>query len=94
MIKVNKDIENKIEEFVHSYIAGSCVEFSQASSVLLEEFTNNVILFSLDELEDLLAQAIADAELFCCENCGWWCYEHDRSSEGTYCADCEDEDNE
>lgn len=89
MIKVNKDIENKIEEFVHGYIAGSCVNFTQATTVLLEEFVDDGVLFSLDTLEDLLVQALADAELFCCENCGWWCYEHDRSEEGTYCSDCE-----
>lgn len=92
MLNLNKETVTLIEEFVHGYIAGSCVPFSQAASILLEEFTDKTILISLDELEEVLTQAISDAELFCCENCGWWCYEHDRSEEGTYCSDCEGEE--
>lgn len=91
MCKVNKDIQNKIQDFVHGYIAGSCISFSQAASVLLDSFVSEGILFSLDDLELILDKELVDAELFCCENCKWWCPEHDRSEEGTYCSDCEGE---
>lgn len=89
MCKVNKDIQSKIQDFVHGYIAGSCVSFDQALTVLHESLINEEISITVGALETMLSQELADAELFCCENCNWWCYEHDRSEEGTYCSDCD-----
>lgn len=88
MIKVSKEIKSKIEEIVDGYIAGSCVSFDEALNRLDEDLEEMGVTMSLESLEELLIQAIADAELFCCENCSWWCHEHDRSEEGTYCSDC------
>lgn len=91
MCSKNKKLLDIFRDFVHGYIAGSCVSFDQAVNALDEELESKGITLSLDELEEVLSKAISDAELFCCENCGWWCYEHDRSEEGTYCSDCEGE---
>lgn len=91
MSKVNKETATMIEQFVNGYIAGSCNSFDESLNVLHFSLTEKGIKISLEDLEMELSQALEDAEVFCCENCGWWCYEHDRSEEGTYCSDCEGE---
>lgn len=88
MCKVNKETAILIKEFVHGYVAGSCVSFNQAVTVFISLLKDNFIDIKEEEVEELLSEALNDAEYFNCENCGWWCPEHDRSENGELCRDC------
>lgn len=86
----NKLIETLAHEFAIGYIAGSCVSIFDAAEVFKGVLEENGITKDNDEIEDYLLEVLDDEEVFCCENCSWWCPEHDRSEEGTYCSYCSD----
>ncbi|XAG95790.1 hypothetical protein U7154_000023 [Kononvirus KKP3711] len=94
MCKVNKETATLIEQFVHGYIAGSCNSFDESLNVLHFSLTEKGIKISLEDLEMELSQALEDAEVFCCPNCNWFCYEHDRSENGELCRDCDPDEEE
>jgi hypothetical protein len=51
--------------------------------------------YSKDE-SDLTPEdhATIDSEIFCCDNCGWWCEVSESNEDGPnqICDDCNDED--
>lgn len=74
------------EEFdaLVGYLEGSCMTIDEALNTLFGiDFTE----LSLETLEAL------DGEIFCCENCGWWCNVDEMSEEDIVCNNCWEESN-
>lgn len=99
MGKIDKELVEKLmnalaTKFINGYILGSCVSLFEAGEIFKEELEDKGIILSNDEIEDYLTYLLDNMEIFRCENCGWWCCEHDRSSEGTYCSDCDPDEEE
>ncbi|QXV85184.1 hypothetical protein bas27_0145 [Escherichia phage TrudiGerster] len=86
------EINEMARVFVVSYMQGSCNSLFDSAVVFQEELAEKGIHMEDTEIEDLLMEAASSAEVFLCDNCGWWCPEHDRSEEGSYCSDCEGEE--
>ncbi len=93
----NKSVETLGREFVNGYVAGSCVSYYDALTTFSEALADEgIVVPSPDVLEKWLDNAIESADIFLCDCCNWWCWNHEHStisSDG--CEECyPDEDYE
>ena len=67
------------------------IEYLQGSSNTLNEGVQTIYgdQFDDSDLDENQHEQI-DGEIFCCDNCGWWCEVSDRGQE--FCSDCEADD--
>lgn len=96
MTKIEK-IHAFAETFVSGYVAGSSNSYNECKEVLAEELKEHFDIVDLGHVECVLDNAIAEAEIFLCNICGWWCWAHEQAfSKVDECVECnpEEEDNE
>lgn len=86
------EINEMAKVFIVSYMQGSCNSLFESAVVFQEMLAEKGVHIEDTEIEDLLMETCSSAEVFQCGNCNWWCPEHDRSEEGSYCSDCEGEE--
>lgn len=94
MLNTNTEAACCAREFVHGFILGSCNPWITCVTYFLEELTARGIVATEEEADEFLAVALDDNGVFCCECCGWYCDESERSpndSEENNCTDCSPE---
>lgn len=91
---LEKAIEAEAHHVIETCMKGRECDFYDGLQILENSLLDSGLKFDGDWGEVVLKQAIQDCEVFYCENCGFYCAEHERSAEGTYCSDCEQDQEE